>query len=191
MSEEKSLTLAAEQVQLETTRAAEAFKAGPLFRDDPTVVDDAIAVSAWVVIDALDKMLKERKESYRQRLFKTAVDSGGKTSKGGDTVSIDRNTVTREHRPAKTPDESALRTLLESKGVALTESFDEVKTLQFNASKFQYLVDRGIITKKEFEALHKVSYVLKVAPSPVIKDLLSKFMDSVLGKSLSIEDSSE
>ena len=175
-----ALTLA-QKVQLETERVQEAFKAGPLFQHNPNEVEPEVAVAAYQVLNTLSKMIEDRKSLYRDKLLSLAESTGAPTEKDGQEASLDSNRVLRERRRESKPNEAKLREMMSAKGVPLVECFDEVKDLRVNLTKLEYLVDIGKLNKKEVDELYKITWALKVSPSPVVKKLLVTLTDKLLG----------
>lgn len=178
-TEEVSL---ARRVEEEAMRVSQAFTAGPMFQDDPATVELPIQVAAWSVLDTLEDLIKDRKQSYREQLLVTAEQTGVKTDKGGFRMWVDNSEVVRERRERKLPEEAGLKLLMASRGIPYNECFDEVKTLVLNPSKLDYLIETGRLSKDEVDALKKVDWALKVSQSEVIQESLNKMVSSLTGE---------
>jgi hypothetical protein len=76
------------------------------------------------------------------------------------------------------PDEEGLKQLLRSKGISLTEGFDEVTVYSYNPSKVDFLVESGKLTRSEVDALRKVTYTIECEAS----DELAKYVSEARGK---------
>lgn len=141
------------------------------FHVNPESLPSPLQTVAWCILDLLEKVAKERKEVFRECLMERAVEEGALTEKGGYTLEIEHTEVRREKRVSKLPEDEPLRELLAKSGIPYTEVFDEVKTLQINPSKLDFLVKTGRLSQTDVEACHPVTYALCVKPSEEIKRL--------------------
>lgn len=119
-------------------------------------------VSLWKALDRLADAIEARKEALRLSLLEWAQNNGHPTEKGGSVYTDETFTVTREKRAGKKPEDKPFRALLKKKGIAITDAFDETKSLVYSPSKVQYLIDTGKLTQDEVDNLIKVSFALKV-----------------------------
>lgn len=184
----ESTSLVLKSVQDQALRVKEAFQAGPLFQDNPAEVDLPIGVAAWSILDRLEELIKQRKLQYRAHFLAKAEAEGKPTfdkktreDKGGQYLVVDGSEVIREKRESKLPEENAVKLLLAVKSIPIMEVFDEVKTVELNATKLKFMVDTGRLSKKEVNDLKKVDWALKVKPSDVIDECLADMSDKILG----------
>jgi hypothetical protein len=133
-------------------------------------------VALYSVLDAVEKRAKRRRESLREVLLQT-VQNGKPTEKGGTQLEVAGSRLLRERRVATVPDGAGVATLLRTANIDMAEAFDEVKTLQLNPSKLDFLVQKGALEKAAVDALHKVSYALRVQPSKLLKEALGAVSD--------------
>jgi hypothetical protein len=130
----------------------------------------------WGVIDCVSEIFKYRKDDLRVGLFEVADEAGELTDKGHKVAVIDGTKVTKERKRARKPDEKAMEALLEELHMPVTEVFDEVveTKLILNQSKVEHLVRTGRLPKEKIEAMHKITYALKVKPSDELVAALDK-----------------
>lgn len=175
-------TALAVSIKAEMARVKEAFSPGPLFRQDPADVEPPVALAAWSVLDTLEDVIKQRKEAYRLAMLSHAEKNGDPTPKGGNQIQIDGSKVVREKRQNKMPEDNAdFRLMLAVRNIGLPELFDEVKVLQMNASKLDYLIDSGRLSQAEVDKFKKVAYALKVDQSEIIEEVLEELTNQLLG----------
>lgn len=171
-----------EQVKTNISRVKEAFKADPLFTDSPGDVETGTAVAAWAMLTALEDTIAHRKSQYRTELLMRAERDGVMTDKGGNRLWTDDSEIIREKRQDKLPAETDFRLLLATKGIPFSEAFDEVKTLQMNPSKVDYLVQTGRVAQDEVDELRKTSFALKVKQSELLEKVLEDCVNVILGQ---------
>jgi hypothetical protein len=169
-----SVSLAA-TVESEMGKVATAFGAGPLFHDSPSGLPLTTRVAAWAVLDALKEMSEHRKDMFREQLLKDAEENGAPTDRGGNRLWVDQSEVIREKRQAKLPDDKSFQALLKSKGIPMSDAFDEVKSYTMNPSKVDFLIQSGRISQEEVDELRKVSWALKVK----VSEMIQEFLDSM------------
>jgi len=136
---------------------------------------------AWLLVDMMSDVTKDRKEALRAALLEEAEKRGVTTEKGHYVLEVDGSEVIREKREGKTPDEKGVKALLEKYHLARTECFDEVVHVELNLSKLESLVETGKLPKSEVDALKKTTWALKVKPD----DETEKDLDNIragLGK---------
>lgn len=139
------------------------------------------AVTAWKILDFVEKAIEPRKEKIRLALLGWAEKLGEATEKGGSKLSVAGNVVLREKRVGAQPEEGPLKKMLEEKGLRMSEVFDEVKKVVLNPSKLQSLIETGKLDKAAVEKLHKVSWALRVYPSDELEELLESAAKSKNG----------
>ena len=171
-----------EQVRSNIQRVKDAFRADPLFLDNPQEVETGTAVAAWAMLDTMIEVMEMRKAKYRVELLTRSERDGVPTDKGGNRLWIDDSEVIREKRQDKLPNENDFRILLATKGIAFTEAFDEVKSLQLNPSKVDYLIQTGRISQDEVDELRKTAYALKVKRSELLEKVLDDYKNVMLGE---------
>lgn len=151
------------------------FVRGTMLTTDPQSMSLADVVQAFVVLkDTLEGLAKERHAELRTYLLNYAEKLGETTDKGGQRLSVDGSTVTRERRVAKSIDVDDVLNLAASKGLVPEDVCDEVttKALVPNPSKLDFLVQKGALTKAEVEALYPVTWALKVVGSEELVSVL-------------------
>lgn len=147
---------------------------GTVMKASPESMSLVEQVQAHVILkkmeDALDSRLKELKAPLM-----AVAEAQGHQDEGSTTkkLQVDGSTITVEHRKSKTPDPEGLKALLASKQVAVSEAFDEVKSLQLNPSKVEYLVQIGKLTRDEVAALCAESTALRIYPSKQLKEAVA------------------
>lgn len=151
------------------------FVRGSMLTADPQTMSLADVVQAFVVLkDTLEGLPKERHAELRTYLLNYAEKLGETTDKGGQRLSVDGSTVTRERRVAKSIDVDTVLNLAAEKGLKPEDVCDEVttKALVPNPSKLDFLVQKGALTKAEVEALYPVTWALKVVGSEELVSVL-------------------
>jgi hypothetical protein len=144
------------------------FVRGTMITSDPQTMSLADVVQAFVVLkDTLEGLAKVRHAELRTYLLNYAEKLGEATDKGGQRLSVDGSTVTREKRVTKTLDVDAVLNLAAEKGLKPEDVCDEVttKALVPNPSLLNLLVQKGALTKAEVDALYPVTWALKVVGS--------------------------
>lgn len=154
-----------------------ATKEGVLFDFPEGDLDTHECAAVFLILKHLgEALLQPRMAELRERLLAAAQTEGESTKGGGQKLLMEGNVIIREKRAFKRPEEDKVKALLREKGLALTEAFNEVKTLELDAGKIDSLVDTGKLRQEDVQACFKVpSYALKVLPSPhmtaVLKEL--------------------
>ena len=130
----------------------------------------------WAVVDCVSEILKYRKDDLRAGLFEVADRVGEKTDKGHMVAVIDGIKVTKERKRARKPNEKEMEALLEELHMPVTDVFDEVQEtkLVLNQSKVDHLVRTGRLPKEKVEAMHRITFALKVKPSEDLKARLDR-----------------
>lgn len=149
-----------------------------LFTSSPEELNELELVNVWSMLDLIEKIAKERKNFFRERMLEEAQ-KGEKNKKGSYSINIEGSTITAESRVSSVPDEEMLKQLLNEKNIKIEECFDIVKTLQFNPIKLDYLVQRGFLTEEEVEKCRKKSVALIVNVNKEIKNVLESVKSSV------------
>lgn len=133
------------------------------------------------VATAVESRLKE----VRDPLMSVAESTGSSTENGHKELDVDGSRVVCEHRKSKLPSDEGVRQLLKEANIPLLEAFDEVKTLQLNASKLDFLVQTGKLTKEQLEKHIGETQALQVYPSKFLKDAVKSIGFSASKKELS------
>lgn len=128
---------------------------------------------AWLLVDVMEGTTEERKAEIRLELLEEAKTNGTiEGEKRHYVLNVEGNEVKAQRSTPTKPDEKKLKALLEKKELQKQECFDEVVTLVFNPSKFESMVDRGILTETEKATLYEDTFSLKIkANKEVEKDL--------------------
>jgi hypothetical protein len=150
-----------------------------LLRQNPQDVPLGDSVTAYAVLDHFEKAFEARKKLLRPHILAQAETHGDPNDKGGSALVVGEEQVVRERRRSSEPNSDKLRALLETRGVPLLECFDEVRSVQLNPSRLQYLIDIGKLKQDEVDALRDETFALRVRPGPTLRYLLS----SVSGES--------
>jgi hypothetical protein len=130
-------------------------------------------VQSHVLLKCVGGAIEARLKLLRDPLMAVVTAKGDIVGeKGMKKLTVGGSSVCVESRRSSAPDENKARTLLLAKGISLTEVFDEVKTLVFNPSKLDYLVQTGKVTKEEVAALiPPATPALRVYPSKELEAL--------------------
>lgn len=130
---------------------------------------------AWSVLDQLTKLVKERQSDMRERLLEDAENYGTTDDKGSFTLDFAYGKVKKEKRVARAkPNEKAVRELLISKSINPERVFVTRTVTEFDPKAFAHLVEEGVITEKEAEAMYekgKITWALKVVQPTFVKNL--------------------
>lgn len=129
---------------------------------------------------SLKKAVENREPSLRAALLKEAERVGVKNEKGGYTAFVGGMEVRKSVRQAVEPDEDGLLALLKEKNIPTGEAFDEVKNLQLNPTKVEFLVQTGKLTQAEVDKLRKTSDALSVEPATEMKQMLLEALSPVM-----------
>jgi len=141
-------------------------------------------VQAHCVLKKVASAVEARLKEIREPLMAVAEASGETTETGNKEHDVDGSRVVVEHRKSKMPDSDKVTKLLQEKNIPLMEAFDEVKSLQLNPSKLDFLVQTGKLTKEQLAVLCGEELALRVYPSKFLKDAVSSLGFSA-SKSLS------
>lgn len=140
------------------------------------------AVLAFKFIDFIEKQVAGRKKALRDFLLGYAEAQGEVNPKSGSkAVKVEGTTVIKERRRDNNPNADGLKGLLADAGIKLDAAFDEVKVLQVNPTKLQFLVETGKLKKDAVEALYGITFALKVQESKAIKEALADAKAPKLG----------
>lgn len=160
------------------------FIRGTMLQGDLAGLSLADIVQAFVTLkDALEGLPKERLGELRAYLLKHAESFGEDNGKGGQRLSVEGSTVTREKRTAKTLDTDTVLNLAADHGLQPTDVCDEVttKSLVVNPSKLDFLVQTGKLDKAAVEGLYTVSWALKVVGSEELTGALCEAAGGLKG----------
>lgn len=146
---------------------------GKLMKEVPEKLSLVEQVQVHCVLKKVGDAVKTRLEEIREPLMAVTEAKGTASETGNMEFDVDGSRVVVEHRKTKLPDSDKVTKLLQEKGIALSEAFDEVKTLQLNASKLDFLVQTGKLTKEQLAALCGETLALRVYPSKFLKEAVS------------------
>jgi hypothetical protein len=155
------------------------FIRGTMLQSGLAELSLADIVQAYVTLkDVLEGLPKERLGELRSYLLKHAESFGEDNGKGGQRLSVEGSTVTRERRVSnrRSLDTDTALNLAADKGLQPTDVCDEVvtKSLVVNPSKLDFLVQTGKLDKAAVEALYSVSWALKVVGSGELTGVLTE-----------------
>jgi hypothetical protein len=146
--------------------------AGILFtgsKEELSVVQMALV---YKIVDAIEKAAKTRKGELKPTLLAYAKANGEKTEKGHFQAMVDGHKIMDEIRQATEPKSDDFKELLGEKGIKVGDAYDTVKTLVYNPSKVQHLVETGKLKAADVDELRGESHALKVTLSkPAAKEL--------------------
>jgi hypothetical protein len=145
---------------------------GNVLHSDPKEISTSNAVLSYAILNFLDKRVEERKKVLKAVLMPLAETRGIENDKGHRELEVGQEKIIRERKQSAGPNEDKLKTLLATKGIDMSEVYDEVKTVVLNPSKLEFLVSVGKLDKEEVEALRDESFSLKVVEGPELKALL-------------------
>lgn len=140
-------------------------------KDDMTINN---MVLAYKLVDFVEKEAAERKKVLRKQILSYAEVEGEPTEKGGSSVQVNGFKVVRERRRAADPNPEGIKELLEKNGIDVEEAFDAVKVLQLSPTKIKYLIESGKLDKEKVEALHAITFALRVFEPKELKPLLAE-----------------
>lgn len=128
---------------------------------------------AFLLVDLMDEVTEDRREALRTVLIDLVKADGRiEGEKKHFVLDVDGNEVKAQRSTATKPDQVMLKALLDSKGLKHQECFDEVVNMVYNPSKYESLVERGVLKKDEVAPLFKEQFSLKVSPNKQVeKDL--------------------
>jgi hypothetical protein len=152
-------------------REIEPIGQGSLLQTSPTDASLKEIASAYAILSFLEKVIEKRKSELKPRLQEESK-TGLLLENGGHSLDLGDAKVVNTRRLSAAPEDQPLKSLMETRGVALLEAFDEVKSLVLNPSKLAYLIEVGKLDKKEVESLRKETFALSVAPSKELQDAL-------------------
>ena len=139
-------------------------------------------VQAHVILKKIGEIVESRVKELREPLMTLAEAKGEVSESGTRKFGVAGSSLCVEYRNAKEPEGEGLKKLLASKDIDLMEVFEEVKALQLNASKLNYLVETGKITKEELAPLCKGTKAFRIYPSSALKEAVEEL--SVKGSTL-------
>jgi len=152
---------------------------GHIFKQQPDSMSLIEQVQAHVILKKLEDALKSRLGELRTPLMSIVETKGGprKTKAGVDTGNkeylVEGSHVVVEHRKSKMPDGEGLKKLLATKNIKPEECFDTVKHVELNASKLNFLVETGKLTKDEVEKLCPELLALRIYASKPLKEAVA------------------
>lgn len=127
-------------------------------------------VQVHCILKKVESAVKGRLAEIHDPLKSVAEATGSSTEGGHKELDVDGSRVVVEHRKSKLPSDEGVRKLLKEANLPLTDAFDEVKTLQLNASKLDYLVQTGKLKKEQLDEYIGETLALKVVPSKFLKE---------------------
>jgi len=152
------------------------FTSNPIVVEPTENLSPSDAVAAFKALDFVEKQIDARKKALRTLLLgwveNRDVNEVKLTKTGSQIATLAGFSVTREKRRANEPTADGIKELLIKAELSLSEAFDEIKVLQLNPSKLSFLVETGKIAKKDVEALHAITWALKVREPKDAKELL-------------------
>lgn len=140
----------------------------------PTKMRIGSVVEAWVILDNIAKVIGDRKKVLRLHLLGRAEKFGRPTERGGQMVKVDTSKVLREKRISKTLKADDVRELLETRNIPFDDGFSKVTTVVVDPSKLETLVNLGKLPQAEVEALHQVTWALRVKAGPDLEEVLDE-----------------
>jgi hypothetical protein len=170
-----SLTLLSEVTPIAT---------GKLMKGPPENLSLVEQVQAHTVLKKVESAVKSRLEELRVPLMAVTESQGAKSDTGNMEFDVDGSRTVVEHRKSKLPNAEGVTKLLLENKIPISEAFDEVKVLQLNASKLDFLVATGKLTTEQLEKLREEQLALRVYPSKFLKDAVASLGFSA-SKSLS------
>jgi hypothetical protein len=142
-----------------------------VLRASPEQLSLVEQVQSHVLLKKLEAAIGGRIKVLRDALM-TVGEAKGSREEGSttDKLVVDGSTIAVEHRKSKTPNEEQLKTLLAAREIDIMTVFDEVKTIQFNPSKLDYLISIGKIKAEEIDAMCNVTPALRVYAAKPLKE---------------------
>lgn len=132
----------------------------------------------YAIVQTMEKFLKDRREALNARLKEVIKKTGVTTEEGHVRLAHEGTYGTMQKRVSKSPDLDALKKLLAKASIDTSEVFDEVKTLEFNPSKLNSLVELGKLKQVDVKLLFGETFALVVEPSPAIAQQLEEVAKS-------------
>lgn len=154
---------------------------GKLMKEAPEKLSLVEQVQAHCVLKRVEKAVEARLKELREPLMGIAESSGTLVEDSRNmALVVEGSRVVCEHRKDKLPNAAAVTKLLQENGIALSDAFDEVKSLQLNASKLSFLVQTGKLTEEQLSKLCEEELALRVYPSKFLKEAVASlgFTDS-------------
>jgi myosin heavy subunit len=168
-----------------------ALTMGRIFRDPPLELSVKEQVLVHALLKFLEDQVKSRQKVIKDPLISIAESQGSSTESGkSKQLEVDGSKVTCEYRTSSLPEEKAFRVLLAQKNIPLEEAFTEVKTLQMDPSKIEYLVQTGKVTEQEVSALKSQTKALRIYPSKALEETIDRLEKLASGQIL-VEESFE
>lgn len=140
-----------------------------LFSAPPEELPPAALARAHVLLATIDKACAARKKELRAPLTRAVQDSTQITASGGAKATYDAAAVTYTSSLAKEPDYEKFRNVLHAHGLPMKDAYDEVRTLRFNPSKAERLVELGYIAREDLDACRRKTERLTVRATKKFK----------------------
>lgn len=135
---------------------------------DDMGVEDVAGV--YSVLDALADRIEKRMKGLKAVLSSLTAEGEQITEKSREAVVNGLKVILTKKESA--PDAAKVQALMKKKGLAVTEAFNEVKTLVMDPSKLEFLIGTGKLDKAEVDALRKPSESVTVKSDEEIKRLV-------------------
>lgn len=145
-----------------------------LMHGDVKTISTSEATQTWLMLSLIESMIKERKKELHERLMTEAQHHGQKNDKGGYLLGMGGSKILRERREGKQLDVDKVTALLNSKGIPILKGCDEVTSIVVNLSKIKHLINIGLLTQEEIDAITEVTWALRVTASKEIKTMLEQ-----------------
>jgi hypothetical protein len=136
--------------------------------------------TAYGILNRLEKVIEDRKKLIKPPLLAMVKHSGEAVAKDGQKtgsfkMDFDGHKLQAQRRVAsREPDREKLMALLAKREIDVTDVYDEVKVLEYNPSKVDYLVELGKLSKEEVEVLKGERFALVFSPSPTLKKMMER-----------------
>lgn len=155
------------------------------------------AAEAYVFCDELLGVLDERRKELRLDLLRRAEHEGSATEIGGSELMTAMGKVVREPRLPKLPDAQQMLALIKQKiedrksqpidenedPLKITSLFEQVKTLELSPGKMQYLIDTGVLSQQEVDAIRyaKRTFALVMKQDEAVERAIEEIHANVKG----------
>jgi hypothetical protein len=123
--------------------------------------------TAFFVLNYMSNAIDKKRDAVRAKVLEDMGQKSEHRSEKGFTISKDT-------RLAKLPEEKGLTALLAKANIPLLEVFNEVKSLQLDASKLEYVISLGKLDREEIQKLHKVQVVVNVKASEGLTESIQR-----------------
>jgi len=139
---------------------------------DPADMDVDELAHVYLAVKYLKERSENRMKAIRKILLKKAESFGTDTEHGGKMLTVSNTKVFRERRQSPMPEEDAIRTLMEERGLKVSDVFSKTTVVVLDPSKLQEMVDLGKLPKDKVEEARKVTWALRLRESYEVKDIL-------------------